>query len=232
MKIKQLLTLAAAMLCTAMVMAQTAQESSIWANCGDSVTIQAKPATGYHFVSWSDGNTNEIRRIGVTGNDTLRATFAVDRYSIIFKNWDLTTLDSTVWDYGTVPYYSGTPTRPANMRYTYSFSGWDHEISSVMGEDTYIAQYDSTLIPYTLVVGGDYGTTTGSGTYYYGDVVTISATPDNCYHFTQWSNLDLNATTNIVITGDMTITAQFDINTYNITVISDDAAQGTVTVTE
>lgn len=234
MKTKQLFTLAAAMLCTAMVMAQTAQESSIWANCGDSVTIQAKPAMGRHFVQWSDGDTRATRRIGVTGNDTLRAIFALDRYSIVFKNWDMTTLDSTDWAWGEVPYYqkADNPTRPADLRYTYSFKGWDPAITSVEGEAVYVAQYDSTLIPYTLVVGGDYGTTTGSGTYYYGDVVTISATPDNCYHFTQWSNLDLNATTNIVITGDMTITAQFDINTYNITVISDDAAQGTVTVTE
>jgi hypothetical protein len=228
---KQLFTLAAAILCTAMMMAQSSQ-SSLPVNCGDSVTIQAKPATGWHFVQWSDGDTNEIRRIEASSDSTLRAYFAIDQYSIVFKNWDLTTLDSAVWNYGEVPYYTGTPTRPDNERYHYTFKGWDHAISSVMGEDTYIAQYDSALIGYTLTVGGDYGTTTGSGIYTYGEVVTITATPDNCYHFTQWSNTDKNATTTIIITGDMTITAQFDINTYNITVISDDAAQGTVVISE
>lgn len=227
MKMKQLFTLAAALLCTAMVMAES-QEASIWANCGDSVTIQATPATGRHFVQWSDGDTRATRRIGVTGNDTLRAIFALDQYNIVFLNWDLTILNSRLWSYDEVPYYTGTPTRPADLRYTYSFKGWDHEISSVIGEDTYIAQYDSTLIPYTLVVNGVNGTATGSGTYGYGDVVTITATPDNCYHFTQWSNLDMNDSTTVVITGDMTITAEFEINTYNITIISDDDKQGTV----
>lgn len=60
-------------------------------NAGATATLTATPATGYHFVQWQDGNTDNPRTVAVAGNATYTATFASDASCAI------TTLP---WDYG------------------------------------------------------------------------------------------------------------------------------------
>lgn len=43
-------------------------------DCGKSVTITCKPADGYHFVQWNDGDTNPQKTFTITGNRTYTAT--------------------------------------------------------------------------------------------------------------------------------------------------------------
>ena len=293
---KKFFTLAATLICAATMMAQTQLE----ADCGDQVTITATPKTGYHFVRWNDNNTEAVRQVEATGNATYRAYFAINQYTITFKNWndtvlqtgtynhgdavtapiatktadaqytytfdywspnvnytaeadaeykavftqtlnkytitfqnwDGTVLEAKLWDYGTMPSYEGTPTRPADDENTYTFSGWDHVINTVTGEDTYIAQYNGTTNSYTLTVSGEHGTTTGGGTYMYGTNVDITATPDACYHFVKWSDNDTNANRTITITGTTNLTATFEIDKFTIEVISDDETQGTTSISK
>ncbi len=45
---------------------------------GTTATLTATPNTGYHFVQWQDGNTQNPRTITVTGNATYTATFAAN----------------------------------------------------------------------------------------------------------------------------------------------------------
>lgn len=52
---------------------------------GTSVTIKAVPNTGYHFVRWSDGNTNAERTLTVTANVSLTAYFEVDKINKVFS---------------------------------------------------------------------------------------------------------------------------------------------------
>ncbi len=47
-------------------------------NGGATATLTAIPNTGYHFVQWQDGNTQNPRTITVTGDATYTATFASD----------------------------------------------------------------------------------------------------------------------------------------------------------
>lgn len=232
MKTKQLFTLAVAVLCSAFAMAQSSAEDSLKVDCGDQVTITAIPSEGYHFLRWQDGNTEPTRLVSATGNMTYRAYFEINQYPIVFRNWDLSVLDSMNWTYGALPSYTDTPTRPATVQYTYTFKGWDHEITPVDGADTYIAQYDSTLNIYTLTVTGVNGTVQGSGEYPYGTSVMISAKPNECYHFVNWSNGDTNANMTITITGPTSVEAFFEIDKFTITVVSDDATQGGVSITQ
>ena len=53
------------------------------------VTIKATANSGYHFVKWSDGNTNATREVTVTGDATYTATFEQDPY----LNLDKTSLE-------------------------------------------------------------------------------------------------------------------------------------------
>ena len=297
---KHFLTLAVALLCTAAMMAQ-AQQTEVEADCGSQVTITAIPNTGYHFVRWNDNDTHDSRQVSVTGDATYTAYFAINEYTITFKNWndtvlqtgtynhgdavvpptatktadvqytytfdhwtpnvnytaeadaeytavftstlnkytitfqnwDGSTLQSSDWDYGELPVYSGSdPTRPADAEFTYTFSGWDHSINTVTGEDTYIAQYNGTTNSYTVTTSGEHGTTTGDGTYQYGTDVEITATPNECYHFVQWSDGDTNATRTITVTGTTNLVATFEIDKYTIQVVSDDPTMGTVNVSK
>ena len=45
---------------------------------GATATLTATPNTGYHFVQWQDGNTQNPRTITVTGDATYTAAFAPD----------------------------------------------------------------------------------------------------------------------------------------------------------
>ena len=47
-------------------------------NSGSTATLQATPNTGYHFLSWQDGDTNATRTVTVNADATYTATFAAD----------------------------------------------------------------------------------------------------------------------------------------------------------
>ena len=74
------------------------------------------------------------------------------------------------------------------------------------------------------------GTTSGSGTYNYGESVQISAIPNGCFHFTQWSDGNTDNPRTVTVNSDKTYTAIFQANQHTITVKSADENQGTVTI--
>jgi|GEM_PF-2953645 len=49
---------------------------------GEQVQIVAEPKEHYHFVEWSDGNTEADRQITITENTELSATFALDTHTV------------------------------------------------------------------------------------------------------------------------------------------------------
>ena len=67
-------------------------------------------------------------------------------YTITWKNDDGTILETDEKvEYGTVPTYDGeTPTKAEETRYTYSFIGWDKDVTAVSGDVTYTAQFEKT----------------------------------------------------------------------------------------
>ena len=74
------------------------------------------------------------------------------------------------------------------------------------------------------------GTTSGSGTYNYGESVQISAIPNGCFHFTKWSDGNTDNPRTVTVNSDKTYTAIFQANQHTITVESADETQGTVTI--
>ena len=65
-------------------------------------------------------------------------------YEITFADEDGTVLETGTWLYNETPEYTGdTPTKAEDDTYTYTFTGWDKEISPVTGEEIYTAVYEA-----------------------------------------------------------------------------------------
>lgn len=156
-------------------------------------------------------------------------------YTITWKNWDGTTLATTSVAQGVTPSYTGsTPTRPSTAEYAYTFSGWTPAITAATADKTYTATYTQTLRKYSITVNSSnvsQGTAAGGGTYDYGTNHQITATPNECYRFVQWSDSNTDNPRTITVTGAATYTAEFEQIQYTIEAQSADAGQGSATVT-
>ena len=98
----------------------------------------------------------------------------------------------------------------------------------------YLGIYYHGCLNYTLtmaVSGNGTTTPTGVNSYANGTVVNITATPDTYWNFVNWTgdvgtvgNVN-SATTNITMTGNYSITANFAIKTYTITATGEPVVQ-------
>ncbi len=98
----------------------TVSESNTY-DYGAEIQISATAAEHYHFVQWSDGNTDNPRTITVTGDATYIATFAPNNYTIVVsslnEDWG-TVSEGGTFPYGTEIQISATP------RENYAFVAW------------------------------------------------------------------------------------------------------------
>ena len=101
------------------------------------------------------------------------------------------------------------PNTPTKMGYT--FVGWDNTVPVTMpAEDvTLIALF--TIHTYSVILTADQnGTVSGGGTYNYGESVTITATPNDGYTFSQWSDGNTDNPRTFTVTEDIELTAEFE----------------------
>ena len=188
-------------------------------NEGATVTLTATAATGYRFVSWQDGNTQNPRTVTVTGNATYKATFEAippTQYTIT------ATSNNTAW--GTVSgggtYNEGaTATLTATAATGYRFVSWQDgntqnpRTVTVTGNATYTATFEA--IPptqYTLTVVSNntaWGTVSGGGTYNAGATATLTATAATGYHFVSWQDGNTENPRTVTVTANATYVATF-----------------------
>ncbi len=115
-----------------------------------------KPATAqitYTFAGWTPALTS------VTGAATYTATFteSARKYDICFINFDGTVLKNYSLEYGETPEYDGDiPVKPATEQKSFTFNGWDKEIATVTGDQTYSATYSEIYnASVSLSLGGE-----------------------------------------------------------------------------
>ena len=108
---------------------------------GTKVTIKATAEDNYHFVKWSDGNTNATREVTVEADATYTATFAVDQYTISVSTDGNGTVSGT-GSYG----YGSTATLVATPKTGYYFAGWSDGETSATRTFTVISDVELTAV--------------------------------------------------------------------------------------
>jgi hypothetical protein len=198
---------------------------------GTEVTLTAVPATGYHFTGWNDGESNAQRKVTVTGESHVTAYFDINTYTVTVE-----TEHGTVEDVSPDPYIHGTSVSfKAVPDANYKFVRWNATnttnplvttvTSNMVLRPVFIPENESV---YTLTVkAGEGGSATGSGTFVANEKTIISATANAGYHFVQWSDENTDAQREVTVKANKTYTAEFEINTYDVTVLA--GANGTAT---
>ena len=198
----------------------------------------------YTFEGWrADGEetvyTGELPK--VTGDVTYKAVYneTVNTYTVTWNLWDGKTIYSESIPYGTLPKYNANKhgdiaalAHQANEEWTYTFQGWNPEITQVTGDITYTAILAKTKTTYTVTWMLDNNTEINKTTVEYGATPTHADAvkqKDNYkeYRFTGWADSSGNLlTSETKIYGNTTYYAQFEAND-RIYTISFDTGGGT-----
>ena len=113
---------------------------------GTEIQISATAAEHYHFVQWSDGNTDNPRTVTITSDTTFTASFAIDQHTITVESDDETmgtVSGSNTYDYGTEIQISAIAAEH------YHFTQWNDgntdnpRTITVVADATYIASFAS-----------------------------------------------------------------------------------------
>ena len=215
---------------------------------GTIVTLTAKPAEGWHFVQWSDGDKGTTHRIVITQDMVITATFEEDIPEPTYY-----TLTVNKEGQGTVTvtpqqdkYKAGTTvTLEAVPAEGWQFKQWEDGTTNpnrviTMTEDKVVTAtfVEDTPEPtyYTLTVNKE-----GQGTisiapkqdkYEEGTTVTLEAVPAEGWQFKQWEDGTTNTTRTLTMTADKTVTATFaEIPVYAVTDLSITVTTSSATAT-
>jgi hypothetical protein len=199
----------------------------------DTATLTATANYGYHFTMWNDGNTDNPRQVQVTRDSVFTAQFDYNQYSIALA------VDSTI--HGTVNgagsyNYLSSRTISATANCGYHFATWsdgvtDNPRTLTLTKDTSLVALFS-ISAYNIIAisaNSTMGTASvGAGRMDYLDTITLTATPNYGYHFTQWSDGNTDNPRMVQVTCDSVFTAQFDYNQYSIALAVDTTIHGSV----
>ncbi len=205
---------------------------------GTAVSVTATPANGYHFTGWTGDTTtaNPTLALTMVANRSFTANFVINTYS----------LDVTIAGQGVVTKSPDQPAYPHGTAVTltatpatgWHFAGWTGDTTAAANPLALTMTASRTLTAtfaintYTLGLGSD-----GNGVvqrqpdqtlYPHGTVVTVTAVPNDGYHFEEW-NGDLSGTDNpatLVMDTNKTVFAMFGINVYTLSVTT--TGNGTV----
>ena len=168
---------------------------------GDSATAPADPTRkGYTFTGWDNSFDN------VKSDLTVNATWKINTYKVTFTDGLGKTLKTEDVDYGKAATAPASPTREG-----YAFDGWDKAFTSIEGDLTVNAKWK--INTYTVTFTDGQGSRIGQPqTVEHGKAATAPAAPTRTgYTFDGWDKAFTN------VTSDLTVNANWKINTYTVT---------------
>ena len=201
---------------------------------GGSAIWTAIPSTGYNFSKWSNGSTtNPLTVSNITANTHITPVFVLKSYTVTWNpNGGSVSPTSTTKTHGSTLGTLPTPTRVADVQYTYTFKGWftaatgGTQVSAsttVTKNVTYYAQWAATPRSYTATFNGNGGGTPSPSTItktYGSELGTLPTCSRTGYTFLGWYTASSGGTkisSTTKITGTVTYYAQWSINSYTLT---------------
>lgn len=208
---------------------------------GEGIMLPTPTKDGFHFIGWYDNeqlNGSPVSSVKVSdiGNKEFWAKWdekAPTEYQITFVDYNGNELQKTMVSIGETP-SCPAPSRDADDKYIYTFSGWNPEIVAVSTNASYRATYTSTPRTYTVTYEKDGGTIADEDnytSYTYGTALTLPVPTKDGYDFDGWySDSEFTAKVTEIAntaTGDKTVYAKWN-STVNYKLISVDETNGTV----
>ena len=194
---------------------------------GASVVITATPASGYAFVRWNDGATENPRTIIMPASSiTYTAGFGYTLNAVSADD----TMGSVTGGGNYCPGEQATITAVPNSGYR--FSQWNDDNTEnprhVWADNTTFTATFVQIITHTVTLtsnDANLGSVAGSGVFEHGTQVTLVATPaSESIRFNGWSDGETNPTRTVVLTDDLTLTATFE-QLYSLTLSSSSGSQ-------
>ena len=192
---------------------------------GTVLEIEATASEHYSFSQWSDGSTSATRTVTVTGDLNLTASFAIDTYmvNIIAGDNGSVSVNGTPGDYIQTVSYGTVLTVEATPSTGYGFTAWSDGSSAnprtvtVTGDVTLSAAFAIQTFSVSLSAGNNGSISVNGtpvvGTYTdtvnYGTTLTLTATANNGYQFSQWSDGNSGNPRSLTVTSAVTLTAGF-----------------------
>jgi len=219
-------------------------------NFEDIVPVTATPNEGWEVIAWTDQDGDTVSTIAsfdytMPSNDvTLTCHFEMIDYTLTTVADPVeggTTDGDGIYNFGDIVPVTATATQG------WDFVAWIDDagdtVSTVAAFDYTMPSSDMTLtahfiqVEFTLTLVADPvegGTVDGEGIYLFGDIVPVTATANEGWEFTAWTD-ESGDTVSIVAAfdytmpdQDMTLTAHFEMIDYTLTLVADPVEGGTV----
>ncbi len=192
----------------------------------------------YTFAGWAttQGGTVVAVPATATENVTYYAVYtpAYINYTVAFKDYDSTPIQSSDYHYGDALSAPTNPSRASDSTYSYTFAGWalapDGNVVTVPATATenvtYYAVYTPSYINYTVAFKDYDSTPITSSDYHYGDALSTPADPsrpdsgsadgDKTYTFLGWAESASGPVVTLPssVTAGATYYAVYDEDTY------------------
>ncbi len=208
---------------------------------GTTVTLTAVPAEGYHFVEWNNGVTTETLDLLVESDTTVVAKFALNTYTVTTNvtpdaSGSVSVSPATTVEHGTIVSLTAIPADG------YHFVSWSNGATeptitvAVVSDTTLTANFElnaAGTYTVTVIYDATMGSVSGVPTEPVNadSVITLVASANDGYLFTGWSTGETSDTLVLTVTGNVTVTANFELfvpATFIVGVSTRNTIMGTV----
>ncbi len=191
---------------------------------GNGTAVTAEPATGYHFVDWSDGVTDNPRTdLNVIADISVTANFAINTYTLLYSAGSNGTIAGDTPQIVTHGSDGAQVTAVPDPHY--HFVEWsdgrtdnpriDTNVTADLAVEAFFA-IDTFTLEYLADLGGYIDGVTSQTVEYGQDGTLVTAIPDSGYRFGEWSDGYLLADRmDTLNTQNLTVTAGF-IKVWNL----------------
>ncbi len=181
------------------------------ATYGSSIVLPENPTKDatventYTFKGWDNTATTLLK------DEVFNAVFesSTNQYTYKFVDTDGTVLKEATADYGTEIVAPNDPLKEGNAEFSYTFAGWDKDVTILTEDVTFTATYTETKNQYTYKFVDENGTVLKEETADYGTEIVAPSDPSKegnaefSYIFAGW---DKDVT---ILTEDITFTATY-----------------------